>query len=178
VNHPLLTFECLIQSLWNLVCISWHLSQSNSLLNISLTSGYVSVCVSLLSLLGKDYVKCISPVITRQRLGNHILAATNTRNNRKIVRRVVFNAVRVLSKESLWVSIYTLLFLGNNSVKTFPRQRRIVGGIVLCAVRVVLKEWKKWVPQLLVSYKNNFSEIGLCLRTQVKPHSVGQNRRS
>jgi hypothetical protein len=33
-----------------------------------------------------------------------------------------------------------LSFLDNGSVNTFPRQRRIVGGVVFCAVHVVSKE--------------------------------------
>jgi hypothetical protein len=54
----------------------------------------------------------------------------NTRNNRKIFGRVC-----------LWNYLCILLsLLGNNSVKTFPRQRRIVGGIVFYAIRVVSKE--------------------------------------
>jgi hypothetical protein len=43
---------------------------------------------------------CIPPqIVSQQRLGKHFPAATNTRNNRRVVRRVVFNAVRVVSKE-------------------------------------------------------------------------------
>jgi hypothetical protein len=39
-------------------------------------------CVSLLSLLGKGSVNGIPPFGARQRLGEHVPAATNTRNNR------------------------------------------------------------------------------------------------
>jgi hypothetical protein len=35
-----------------------------------------------------------------------------------------------------------LSLLGNGSVKTFPRQRRLVAGVVFYAVRVVSKENK------------------------------------
>jgi hypothetical protein len=74
---------------------------------------------------------CIPPFIARQRLSRHVSAATNTRNNRRIVGRVC-----------LWVCLYTipLSLLGDNSVKTFLRQRRIAEGVVFCAVRVVSKE--------------------------------------
>jgi hypothetical protein len=48
---------------------------------------------------------CIPLIVARQRLGNHVLAATNTRKNIKIIRRVIFYAVHVLSKESLWVYV-------------------------------------------------------------------------
>jgi hypothetical protein len=95
----------------------------NGVLHKSLPSVCVSACVFLLSLQGKDLVKCILPFIARQRLGEHVPTATNTRNNRRIVGRVY-----------LWVR------LGNNSVKTFPRQRIIVGCFVFYAVRVLSKE--------------------------------------
>jgi hypothetical protein len=36
--------------------------------------------------------------------------------------------------------VYPLSLLGNSLVKTFPRQRRIVGGVVFYAVHVVSKE--------------------------------------
>jgi hypothetical protein len=62
---------------------------------------FVSVCVSLLSLPGNDSFKCIHPFGARQQLGKHIPAATNTRYNRRIVGRVVFYPVRILSKENL-----------------------------------------------------------------------------
>jgi hypothetical protein len=44
---------------------------------------------------------CISPIVARQRLGKHVPAATNTRNNRRIVGRVVLYAIRVVAKESI-----------------------------------------------------------------------------
>jgi hypothetical protein len=72
---------------------------------------------------------CIPPIVARQRLSKHVPAATNTCINR-IVGSVIFYAVRVLWKDSLG-SVYPLPWLGNNSVKTFPRQRRRAGGVVL-----------------------------------------------
>jgi hypothetical protein len=69
-------------------------------------------------------VKCILPFIARQRLGKHVPSSTNTRNNRIIVGRVW-----------LWVCLCTpLSLLCNNWVKTFSRQRRIVGGVVFYAI--------------------------------------------
>jgi hypothetical protein len=134
------------------------------------------------------------PIVDRQRLGKHVPAATNTRNNRRIVGRVVFYTVRVVSKEGLWICLspifecappkgegsqsrqtvkyghesrgarnqeslcwrgpaaiyWTGLCIpiplpGNGSVNTFLRQRRIVGAIVFCAVRVVSKESRRLV---------------------------------
>jgi hypothetical protein len=52
VNSSLWAFKCLNQSLWNSVCISWHLSQSQRLAPISL-------CVRI----------CIPCVLARQKLG-------------------------------------------------------------------------------------------------------------
>jgi hypothetical protein len=85
---------------------------------------------------------CIPPIVTRQRLSKHFPAATNTHNRR--IGRVVFCAVRVVSKESLWVCLcISLSLLGNGLVNTFLRQRRIGGGFVFYAVRVVLKESRR-----------------------------------
>jgi hypothetical protein len=119
------------------VCISWQLSpsqrRSSEILSIS-----VCVCISLLSLQGNSFVKFIPQFGAGQRFGKHVPAATNTRCNRRIVGRVILCAIRALSKESLWVCLYiTLSLLGSNSVKSFLRQRRIVGDVVLYAVRVV-----------------------------------------
>jgi hypothetical protein len=105
-------------------------AQLNGVLHKSLPPVCVSLCVSLISLLGKCSVKCIPPFIARQRLGKHVPAATNTRKNKIIVGHVC-----------LWVCLcIPLLLLGNISVKTFPRQRRTVGGVVFYAVHVVSKE--------------------------------------
>jgi hypothetical protein len=128
---------------------------------------------------------CIPPVVPRQRFREYVPAATNTRNNRRIVG-VVLYAILVLSKESLWVcvspyrcqvttlwirsrgneellegsfsvrsvsyqrrvcgSVYPPLSLsGNNSVNTFPRQRRIVGGVVSYAVHVVSEKSRRLI---------------------------------
>jgi hypothetical protein len=52
---------------------------------------------------------------------------------------------------SVDVSVIPLSLLGNKSVKTFPRQRRIIGSVVFYAVRVVSKEIGDYfVPILLV----------------------------
>jgi hypothetical protein len=81
------------------------------------------------------------PILARQRLGKHVPAATNTRNNRRIVAWVVFYAVRVVSHKSQWVFLcIPLSLLGNSSANTFPRQRKIIGGITFYAVGVVQKE--------------------------------------
>jgi hypothetical protein len=96
---------------------------------------FPSVCVCMW------LVKCIPPFGARQRLGKRVLLATNTRNSIKIVGRVIFYAVHVLPKESLWVCLcIPLLLIGNSSVKLFPSQRRIVRGVIFCAVHVLPKE--------------------------------------
>jgi hypothetical protein len=83
---------------------------------------------------------CILPIVARQRHGIQVRAATNTRKNRRNVGCVC-----------LWVCLCILLsLLGNGSVNTFQRQRRIVGGIVFYAVRVLSKEGGRLVlPELL-----------------------------
>jgi hypothetical protein len=57
-------FECLNQSLWNLVCISWNLSQSQWLTHKS----PLSICVPVF----------IFPTVAKQRHGKNVRAATNT----------------------------------------------------------------------------------------------------
>jgi hypothetical protein len=77
----------------------------------------ISLCVSI----------CIPAIAARQRLGKadpfyvarqrfckYVSAATNTRNNRRVVGRM-----------SLWVCLCTpFLLLGNGSVKTLPQRGR------------------------------------------------------
>jgi hypothetical protein len=118
----------------------------NGILHKSLPSVCVSVYVSLLLLQGNGSVKCIRLIGAMQRLGKHIPEATNTYNNRRIIGLVIFYVVSLLWNETLWVCLCILLsLLGNNSIKTFPRQRRIVGGVVYFAVSVVSKESRRLV---------------------------------
>jgi hypothetical protein len=54
---------------------------------------------------------------------------------------------------SVGLSMCPLSLLGNNSVKTFPRQRRIAGGVVFYAVRVVSRKvGYQFFPELLIFY--------------------------
>jgi hypothetical protein len=45
------------------------------------------------------------PSVARQRIDKHGPSAKNTRNNRRIVGRIVFYAVHAVSKESLCVGV-------------------------------------------------------------------------
>jgi hypothetical protein len=99
-------------------------------LHKSLPSVCVPICVSLLSLVGKGSLKCISPFVASQRFDKHVPAARNTHNSR-IVGRLCL--------------CIPLSLVGNSSVKTFPRQRRVVGGVIFCAVCVVSKESRRLV---------------------------------
>jgi hypothetical protein len=73
-------------------------------------------------------------IVARQRLVKHIPTGANTRNNRRIVGHVC-----------LCVCLCILLsLLGNNSVKTFPWQWKIVQGIIFCAVCVIRNE-SRWL---------------------------------
>jgi hypothetical protein len=62
---PLSTFEWLNQSLWNLVCISWHLSQSQR--DTFINPSHQSVCLYM-----------YPPIVARLRLGKNFTTATNT----------------------------------------------------------------------------------------------------
>jgi hypothetical protein len=48
---------------------------------------------------------CLLPTDAIQRLNKHVPAAINTCNNRITAKRVVFYAVRVISKDSLWIYV-------------------------------------------------------------------------
>jgi hypothetical protein len=68
----------------------------------------------------------ISPLIARQQLCKHIPAANVTCNNRRIVGYVVFYAVLVISKESLWICLFIpLSLLGNSLVNTFLHNKEL-----------------------------------------------------
>jgi hypothetical protein len=99
------------------------------------------MCIRL-SLQGNGSVKCILPFDAMQRLNKHVLAATNKRNVRRSVGRIICSVVHILPKEvRLCVP---LLLLGNSSVNTLLREGRIVGGVVLYAARVFSKA-RLWV---------------------------------
>jgi hypothetical protein len=89
---------------------------------------------------------CSPPIVVRQLLGIHVPAATNTLNNRRIVGGVVFCTILIILKENLLVCLcIPLSLLGNGSLNTFPRRRRIDGGAVFYAVHVVSKESRRLV---------------------------------
>jgi hypothetical protein len=101
--------------------------------------------------------------VVRQMLSKHIPTETNTLNKRRIVEGVVLYAVLIVSKKCLWVCGSVLcrpILLGNGSVKTFLLQRRIVGRVVFCAVRVLSMESRQLVPPRTpffpVRYELNF----------------------
>jgi hypothetical protein len=74
---PLSTFECQNQSLWNLVCISWHLSPSQ---RHTFFNPYQSVCLHMYPL-----------AVPRQRLGKHFTEVTNTHATIKEVLDLSFS---------------------------------------------------------------------------------------
>jgi hypothetical protein len=80
------------------------------------------------------------PFIAKQRLGKHVPAPTNTRNNRRI-----FGCVCLCLPLSL---------LGHNSIKTFPRHRKIVGGVVFYAIHVWNESRRLVLPRtsILITY--------------------------
>jgi hypothetical protein len=75
-------------------------------------------------------VKCIPPFGARQRFGKHVPAATTTRYSR-FVGRVIFCAIRVLSKDSLWVCLCIPVLLLSKDVpaatKNCWRRRFLLG---------------------------------------------------
>jgi hypothetical protein len=144
--HPS-TSECMHQSICE-ICYVYHgnWGHLNDVLHKSIPSVLVSMCLSLPSLQGNLSVKFIPPFGARQRLCWHVPAATNIRNKGRIVGHFIFYAVRVLAKDCLCAFLcIPISLLGNNSVKMFPRQRRIVEGVVFYAVHIVSNECRRLV---------------------------------
>lgn len=65
-------------------------------------------------------------MVARQRTSEHVSAATNVRVN-----------IRIVGRLCLWVCVSSA---STRTAKTFPRQRKINGGVVFYAVRVIEKE--------------------------------------
>jgi hypothetical protein len=87
----------------------------------------VSLCASLLSMVGKGMIKHIPPFIAKATAQKTVPTATNTCNNKKIVGHMCC------------VSVYYPIVV-NNSVKTFLQQQKIVGGIIFYMVHVLSEE--------------------------------------
>jgi hypothetical protein len=129
---PLLTFKCLIQSLWNLVCISWQLSpyeRRNS------EMPPISLCVCM----------CIPPYCW-QATARWTRSFCNeyTQQQKNYWTRHFLCGPCLIKGESVDLCI-PLSLLGNGSVNKFPWQRGIVLGVVFYVVRVVSKESRKSV---------------------------------
>jgi hypothetical protein len=148
---PLSTFESLNQSLWNSVCVLWNLSPCQRRTSLIPPLACVFVCVSLQSFQGNGSVKFIPPFYAKQRLGRHLPTAKNTSYNTRIVGRLIFYAVFVLSKGSLWVCLCILLrLLGNNSVKTFSKEKLLAVLFSILSVSYQKKVCDYFFPKLLV----------------------------
>jgi hypothetical protein len=128
----------------------------NGVLHTSLPLICGSVWVTLPSFLGEGSVKCITPFVARQRLskvyplfvgrqrlGKHAPAATITSNNSRIVGSVCLRVCLCIP----------LSLLGNNLVKTFPRQRRFAGDVVFYAAHIVSKESRRLVLPTTFCFK-------------------------
>jgi hypothetical protein len=117
---------------WRNPCETWFVHHStwahlNYFLRKSLPSICVFVCVSVLSLLGNGSVKCIHPFGARQWLGKHFHTANEyTQQWKNYSMRHFLWGPCLIKGGYVGLSMYLLSLLNNNSVKTFPRQRRIV----------------------------------------------------
>jgi hypothetical protein len=88
---------------------------------VNLSNQSVSVCVCLLSFLGKGCVKYDPPFGATQRLGKHVPAGTNTRKNIKIVLRpCMCMPLFLLGKNRQRHSCFKF---HNNTVSYFPALR-------------------------------------------------------
>jgi hypothetical protein len=91
VNPPLLTFGRLNHNLWNLVFISWHLSPIST--GYFVNPSHQSVCQTCVF-----PFRCYATASLKRYRGN-----AYTRKKRRISERVIFNGVRIESKECRWL---------------------------------------------------------------------------
>jgi hypothetical protein len=122
------TFVCLNQSLWNCMYtmgaepISYFINPSQQSVSV-----------------------CVPPIIVKQRLGENVTARSNTHAAIEELFGATFS-IRLDSYQRNFVDLcIPLSLLGNGSVNTFPRQRRIVRGSVFYVVRVVSNESNRLV---------------------------------
>jgi hypothetical protein len=93
VYSPVSAFECLNQSLWNLVCITWHLR------HVQWRTLYIPpilLCVCM----------CVSPIVVRQLLGIDVPTATNARNKEQLLDASYLCGPFRIKEESLGLSVY------------------------------------------------------------------------
>jgi hypothetical protein len=85
---------------------------------------------------------CSPPIVTSQRLDRNVTAATNTRNNRRIVGPVVYSALRVVLKADRRVVLPR-----TSSLLNFVLQ---YAGIIRNVQQNLGETWSKWTCQFLV----------------------------
>jgi hypothetical protein len=105
----------------------------------SLPSPCVSVCVSLLSLKGNGWVKCVPPFIDKQRLGKHVSAAIMELLDAPFSMKHLSYQRRF--RGSVYPAIVSRYHLGKDGLN----QRSMIKGVVFYALRVVSKESRRLV---------------------------------
>jgi hypothetical protein len=141
----------LLLNAWTNLYETWDLYHDTWVPLISmLHKSLPSACVSFL------HVQCIPPVVDWQR---PVKSPTST------------NTAVELLDACLWVCVSPTSLLGNNSVKTFLQQRRIVGG-VLYAVRVRSNESRQLVLSRTSCFQRTTIEI-LCRLQESLHFSLG-----
>jgi hypothetical protein len=96
--NPRIKFECLNQSLWNSVCISWHRSSSQ----------WRTSSISPIS-------PCSYMYVATQRLCKKCHCGNEYTRNNRIVRHAILYAVRVLSKEYRRLALSRTSYLLNRT---------------------------------------------------------------
>jgi hypothetical protein len=85
-------------------------------------------------------------IVARKRLDKNLTATTNTRNNRRVVD-ALFSMWSVSYQRRVHSLCIPLSFLGENSVKTFSRQRKIVVGVVSYVAHVSTETRRLVLPR-------------------------------
>jgi hypothetical protein len=136
---------------WTSLCETWYVYHGTwAHLSGVLHKSFLKVCV------------CVYPcIVARERLGTCIPTVTDTRS-RKIVIRIVFCTVRVVSKESLYVCVtppppFWVLYIG--AINKFRGQRKLLETGFLRSFRDVLKERRNCYCKELLAHDNTLESI-------------------
>jgi hypothetical protein len=120
-----------------------------------------------------------------QQLGKHVPAGIKSRSIRRSVGRVILYEARSLTNgESVGLCIH-LSLRGKNSVRTFLRQIRILGGVVFYALLVVWRE-SRWLflprtpcfRRILVFGKESSRALNYCSFFRKQQFDLGNSKQS
>jgi hypothetical protein len=108
-------------------------------------------------------VKCIPQFGARQRLSKHVSAATNTCYNRRIVGRVVFYAVRVVSNKNKRLVLPRTSWFTIISHITYTRSKQQLTAVISVNYSIKLSHYK-----IQMTVKRTWKYVRSCLVSSVR----------